>query len=248
MKSVYNERYMNIKIASQLVVAFLILINNSLFATNCPLVKEYQFKYPNAQEVYLKNDVIISFFLSPDGTKYFAKAKHTIELLALKEGAPSLSFVQIPYSSFEKLNVIQGKYFLLDSANKRILKENVRVKYLDDKNVYLENIYYSDYRVKQFKPLQAIVPGIVLSYEYEYTIEDLKFLTSFYLQNANEYVASSSITITYPPQLSLHVYPFNLTNVSKKEEKEGVLTRVTYLGKNLEPLLRHELSPAYGFY
>ncbi len=173
-------------------------------------------KNPNSEHVVLEKTVDIFYFKDSRSGRLKAKSKHKVSLLALKPGAAALSYINIPFSSFETVNIKSARYYLLDSLGNKKLKENVKVRFLKEQDYYIEGIFYSDLKVKQFKPRLPIRKKSLLVYQYEIIYNDLKFLNRFYAQEGKEATQRFQLTLHVPSFVESDIVPFNTRATSRK--------------------------------
>ena len=179
--------------------------------------------------VSLKKKIHIEFIFNETTKQYYAKVSYKYEKLHL--GAESSKgLIQVPFNDFQGLNLEKARFYKLDSVGNKKLIENVKVKYADTKDYYINNIFYSDLKVKQFNCSVDLPDEYVVSYAYNIKYTDLKFLTSFYFQNANEAVEEIEISIKKNPNVQFSLFEFNLNDITKTEDENYV----RYKGSNLK--------------
>lgn len=191
------------------------------------VVPEYVSKFGKGP-ITLKNKVNVSFLFDETSQSYHAKIKHRYDKLYTNNKDKN-GLVQVPFNDFQSLKLEKARYFKLDTLGKKRLIENVKVKYSDVKDFFVENIFYSDLKVKQFKCAVDLPKEYVISYSYEETYKDLKFLNSLFFQSSNEAVENVEISIKKDPNVDLSIHEFNLKKITKTED----LDYIKYTGKNL---------------
>ena len=180
-------------------------------------------------EVTLKKDVSISFHYDEELQKYTAKATFNIQSLFLSTGS-SDGLLQIPFNAYQDLKLKSARYFRIDSTGAKKLIENVKVKYADTKDYFIRGIFYHDLKVKQFRTNVELEENYCLNYSYEITYNDLKFLTTFYLQEGNDAVEKVKISIKKTPDVDISVFEFHHGSRISKSESEQ---HITYKGESL---------------
>ncbi len=180
-------------------------------------------------EISLKKNITVSFFYNEEKEKHYAKITHRYTKLFL--GTDNVDgFIQLPFSEFEDIKLLKARFFKLDTIGEKILVENVKVRYIDVKDYYINNIFYSDLKVKQFKSEVDLPDNYLIDYSYDVTIKDLKFLSSIYFQNGNEAVDDVEIKIKKNENVELSIFERNLGNISKTETEEFI----SYSAKKLK--------------
>jgi len=222
-----NDIKNNLKSNSFKILSLLfVLLNTNLIGQID--IDDYQKKFGDGT-ICLKKKINISFVYNETTKEYFAKASHKYENLYLNNDN-SKGLIQVPFNDFQKLNLEKARYYKLDSIGNKKLIENVKVKYADVKDYYINNIFYSDLKVKQFQCSVDLTKNNVLNYAYSIRYNDLKFLNSFYFQDLDEAVEEVEISIKKDPNILFSVFEFNLDEISKKEDENYI----TYKGKNLK--------------
>ena len=180
--------------------------------------------------VSLKKKIKIEFIYNETSEHYFAKVSHKYEKLLLGTES-SKSLIQVPFNGFQKLNLEKARYYKLDSIGNKKLVENVKVKYADIKDYYINDIFYSDLKVKQFNCSVGLPENYLVNYSYKIEYDDLKFLTSFYFQNLNEAVEEVEISIKKDPNVQFSIFEFNLDGITKTEDENYIKFKGTNLKK-----------------
>ena len=191
-------------------------------------VESYQNKFGDGT-TFLKKKINIAFIYNESTKQYFAKVSHKYEKLYLGN-ENSKGLIQVPFNDFQKLNLEKARYYKLDSVGNKKLIDNVKVKYADVKDYYINNIFYSDLKVKQFNCSVDLSEDYVVNYSYNVKYNDLKFLTRFYFQNTNEAVEDIEISIKKDPNVQFSVFEFNLDGITKTENE----SYIKFKGKNLK--------------
>lgn len=204
-------------------------------------VEAYEKKYENGV-IALKKKIQISFFFNENTKQYVAKVSHKYEKLHL-ETTRSNGLIQVPFNDFQSLNLEKARYYKIDSVGNKKLKENVKVKYADVKDYYINNVFYSDLKVKQFNCSVGLPENYVVNYAYTVNYKDLKFLTSFYFQNLDEAVDNVEISIKKNPNIQCSVFEFNLKDITKSEDANYIKFKGSGL-KRFKPLST-SVSPSY---
>lgn len=191
----------------------------------------------------IKKKINISFVYDENSHSYMAKVKHQIQRLYIGNKDKS-GLVQVPFNKFQKLKLSSARYFRIDSLGKKILLENVKVKYSDEKNFFINNIFYSDFKVKQFKCSLSLPDNYLVTYSYEVLYKDLKFLNSFFFQYNAEAVEDVEISIKKNSNVKFSIYDFNLKGIDKIESD----SYIKYTGKNLSRYKSSSVSVSGNYY
>ncbi len=182
-------------------------------------------------ETSLKKRIKISFVYNENAQTYYAKVSYRFDKLFLKDDIlNSKGLIQVPFNKFQDLNLQKARYFKLDSIGNKTLIENVKVKYADVKDYFIKNIFYTDLKVKQFNCSVDLPKDYFVSYSYDIIYKDLKFLSSFYFQDAQEAVEDVKISIKKDKNIDFALFDFNLEQLEKNEDE----TYITYTGTNLQ--------------
>ena len=205
-------------------------------------ISEYEKNFGKG-EIALKKKINISFFYNEEEETYMAKVTHRYDKLYI-DGKYAKGLVQIPFNTFQELTLQKARYFRFGEEDKKILIENVKVKYADEKNYFIKNIFYGDLKVKQFNCSVNLPEDYFLSYSYEVVYKDLKFLTSFFFQNAGESVESAEISIEKNVNIDFSVFEFNLEGVEKTEDDH----RIKFKTSNLKRYRSNEYSVNGSYY
>jgi hypothetical protein len=227
------------------------ILTSPIFSQSLSL-KEYKNKYPDSDYVILENKSEISYYVVPNSNTIKAKLTFTESILILTNNSSAVNLIQVPYTEFEDVTITSAKYFKIDSLNKKVLLENVKTKYVESKNYYIENIFYSDLKVKQFSSTLPTGEGTLLTYSYEKTYHDLKFIDKVNIQPRNAAIESFELTIKSPKtnQVSYDIAPINLTynDYSIQESSIGndVLQKIKL--NNISPQKTHSLAPPSNYY
>ncbi len=197
---------------------FSFLLSHICLSQNINL-DSYIDSYPDFEHIVLKNKVKISYFYDKVKKKYRAKSSHNVKLLALRDNADALQLIQIPFNEYTEVKINSARYFQLDTVGALRLKENVKVRYAEEKDYYINGIFYSNLKVKQFGPTVAVDEGTVLQYSYDVYYNDLKFLTSFYTQSsAYEPVENYEIQLYSPKEIDCELLPINIEGYDFKKD------------------------------
>ena len=191
-------------------------------------IDNYTRKFGNGN-ITLRKKININFVFNETTKQYIAKVSHKYEKLYLKRNH-SKGLIQLPFNEFQELNLEKSRYYKLDSIGNKKLIENVKVKYADIKDYYINNIFYSDLKVKQFNCSVDLPEDYIVNYAYNEKYNDLKFLTSFYFQNANEAVEKVEISIKKNPNITFSIFEFNLDGITKTEDENYI----KFKGANLK--------------
>lgn len=191
----------------------------------------------------IKKKINISFIYNENSQSYVAKVKHQIEKLYI-ENDDERGLVQVPFNEFQSLKLLKARYFKIDTLGEKILLENVKVKYSDEKNYFIQDIFYSDLKVKQFQCLVGLPENYIVSYSYEVLYKDLKFLTSFFIQNNDEAVEEIEISIKKDPNVKFSIYEFNLEDIQKTEND----TYIKFKGSGLRRFKSSSTSVNGSYY
>lgn len=183
-------------------------------------LEAYVAKYPDEEFVTLTHTVSLKYYFDDDNNLK-AKSTHRIEQLSLVDDCDHIRLIQVPFSSFESLTLKSARYYELDSTGGKTLRENIKIRYAEEKDYFINGIYYSDLKVKQFGPNVDIVAGSLVSYSYDVIYKDLKFISRYMPQMANEPVESFKLTVSHPEEVTIEIFEFNLPSSAKKSQKQG---------------------------
>lgn len=196
-------------------------------------------------ELVLKKRISIRFFLDKESNTYKAKVNHQVQKIVINnKNETKNGLIQIPFNEFQELKLLRARYFELDSIGNKILKENVKVKYADVKDYFINNIFYSDLKVKQFKCSVDLKDTYLVDYSYELIYSDLKFLTSFYFQNHFEGVQDVKITVFKNPHINFSIYPYHVSDIEISESDK----QISYQGLKLKRYKESEFSIGGSYY
>ncbi len=205
-------------------------------------IDRYEKKFGNGT-TSLKKKIDIAFIYNETTKQYFAKVSHKYEKLFIgNESYKGLT--QVPFNEFQKLNLEKARYYKFDSVGNKKLIENVKVRYADIKDYYINNVFYSDLKVKQFNCSVDLEEEYILNYSYNIKYNDLKFLTSFYLQDVNEAVEQVEITIKKDPNVQFSIFEFNLDNIKRTEND----THIKFKGSDLKRIKPLTTSVSGSYY
>jgi transglutaminase-like putative cysteine protease len=228
-----------------------LLISFFIFPSNYLLAKDVDYaaikaKYPTAKYVILDKKVKISYFVDAKTQQVRAKSLHTFSVLTLEDDATEIDLIQVPFSAFEEVNILSAKYARLDSLDSKLVVETVKVKYVEVKDYFLQNILYADIKVKQFKPHVPIKSKMTLDYSYEIIYKDLLFLNRFYAQDSGDNVENFELTIEIPSFVKADIRTFNIAkeklNVSKESKNNSQV--MSYKLRDLTTTLLPKTTPA----
>lgn len=205
-------------------------------------IDNYTRKFGNGN-IALSKKININFVFNETTQQYIAKVSHKYEKLYLKRNH-SKGLIQLPFNEFQDLNLEKSRYYKLDSIGNKKLIENVKVKYADVKDYYINNIFYSDLKVKQFNCSVDLPEDYIVNYAYNEKYNDLKFLTSFYFQNLDEAVEKVEISIKKNPNISFSIFEFNLNGITKTEDENYI----KFKGTNLERFEKLSTSVNASYY
>lgn len=195
-------------------------------------------------EVTLKKRIKIAFEYQEKSDTYHAIVSHQYEKLYIEKNRAN-GLIQIPFNIYQEINMEKARYFKLDDTGEKTLIENVKVKFADTKDYFIENIFYNDLKVKQFQCNLDLPENYALSYSYEVIYKDLKFLSSFYFQQANEAVDDFEISIRKNANVSTALYEFNHDDRITKSEDDNY---IKYRGKGLTRFQRKSNSVKGNYY
>jgi hypothetical protein len=204
---------------------------------------QYESKYGKG-DITFKKKVKISFIYDPNIRTYYAKVTHQIDRLTLSDQYSS-GLVQVPFNTFQRLNLKKARYFKLDSLGEKILVENVKVKYADEKDYFISGIFYNDLKVKQFLCSVNLPENYFSSYSYDLYYDDLKFITAFYLQEKNEAVKEVEISIKKDVNVELSIFEQNLGDKITRTEDDNY---IKYKAKSLDRIKSNENSVKGSYY
>lgn len=206
-------------------------------------------QYPKSDYVVVDKTMDVSYFINPQNGELNARMQYNITLLALKDNCEALKNIQIPYNAFEDVVVLSAKYSYLDSLNEPRLAENIKVKFLKSRDVYISSILYNDLKVKEITPTIPIRERTVLKYSYECTYKDTRFLNTLLIQENNEPILSFNLTIIIPEFVTADLYPFNISNKNDLIEKTENKTKVwSYTIQNVAAIDENEYTPPLTYY
>ena len=118
--------------------------------------------------------------------------------------------IQVPFNAYQDVKLKSARYFKINSLGEKVLVENVKVRHADTRDYFIEDIFYHDLKVKQFRSSVPLAENYIVTYSYDIIYKDLKFLNSIYFQNAKEAVDKFKITIHKNPNVDFSAYEFNL--------------------------------------
>jgi len=185
-----------------------------VFVAVLPIVANGQIQVDQLRKQYgagaitLSKSVKISFDCDAPEQNCSAKATFKIQKLVLGE-YPSEGLIQIPYNTFQELRVLKAQYYHMEEDGTKKIVENVKVKYADAKDYFINDIFYNDLKVKQFKCSVKLGKTYLVSYSYEIVYKDLKFLTAFYLQEQSEAIVKSQIVVQKHPLVDCSIFEFH---------------------------------------
>lgn len=197
-------------------------------------------------ELCLKKTIDISFYFSEKHHAYRAKASYNFDKLVIGKEKPEWNgLIQVPLNEFQDVKLKKARYYKLDSANEKVLIENVKVKYADIKDYYINNIFYSDLKVKQFKCSLPLPENYLLSYSYDIIYNDLKFLNTIFIQNENEAVVDFEVSIKKNDAVKVSIEEFNFSEHIERIEDE---VAVRYRAKKLSRFSSGPASVGGSYY
>ncbi len=237
MKNIKNSLQSNF--FKSLWILFALLSNNLIGQIDSD---DYQKRFGNGT-ISLKKKINIAFIYNEAAKQYTAKVSHKYEELYVND-ENSNGLTQVPFNEFQKLNLEKARYFKLDSLGNKKLIENVKVKYADVKDYFINNIFYSDLKVKQFNCSVDLPETSVLNYAYHMYYKDLKFLNSFYFQNTDEAIEEVEISIKKDPNVQFSIFEFNLDGITKTEDENYI----RFKGKNLKRFKPNYASVNRSYY
>lgn len=187
--------------------------------------QHYKKKFPNSETVTLNHNVDVEIFVNEETSELNATVVHDITMLALKNNGGGMGLVQVPFSAYEQVDILSAKYYLLDSLGVPKIKHRIKTRYVEEKDYFINGIFYNDLKVKQFASKTGVGEKSLLMYSYKETYTDVKFLTRVfaqsYVQNA---VDSFNLSIRAPHYVDYELIPFNIQNCElnySTEEVEG---------------------------
>ncbi|MCB9034700.1 MAG: transglutaminase domain-containing protein [Chitinophagales bacterium] len=201
-------------------------------------------QFPNEDAVVVDNSITIKYFVDNNGN-IKAKAIVSEAYFVLKDNISALQSVEVPFNEFEKLNFLSGRLFSINDKNEKNLIENIKFKNASDKDYYINNIFYSDLKLKTLSLTTKVKKNNLLVFSYEVIYDDLKFLTSF--KPSYEYpTINFSINLEAPSnKVNADLVPFNLpNNVLKKETDNNGIKKITY---TLDTISLHNYKNDNGF-
>ncbi len=210
----------------------------------------YQKKYADENSIILNKRIVVSYYIDKSTGELIAKSKHYIERLFLDDNPEDNYLIQIPFNTFQELQLTNGRLFEIDSLGDLQLRENIKVKYAEVKDYFIEGIFYNDLKVKQFSPKLSVKEKNVLKYTYEYTYNDLKFLNAFNVNDNNENVENFELVINYPNVVDVAVNQFYISEskLDFREIKRDNSTELLYSLSNITFPERNQLSPSPNYY
>ena len=205
-------------------------------------IDQYQSKFGKG-ETTLKKKINISFEYSEKDKTYIAKVAHRYDKLYIG-GSYANGIVRVPFNSFQEVDLERARYFKINKEGEKVLLENVKVKFADVKDYFIQNIFYADLKVKQFNCSVELPSDYLISYSYEVKYNDLKFLTSFFFQDNDEAVEEVEIKIKKDEHVDFSIFEFNLDEIKKEEDG----SYVKYSGKNLKRVKATNASVKGNYY
>jgi len=134
--------------------------------------------------------------------------------------------------------------YLLTTTKLNLL-ENVKVRLVDVKDFYVDNVFFDDIKVKQFKSTLELPESYILAYSFEEIYHDLKFLTSIYFQEEGENILDGEVLFKKNDNLQFELNDFNLANkVSIVEDSKSI----HYKFSGLKSYLSHANSVGYSYF
>jgi hypothetical protein len=210
--------------------------------------KFFKEKFPYSESVVLNKDVRVEFFINETTSELNASVIYNISVLALKNDVSSMQVVQLPFNTYQGVDVLSAKYYLLDTLGIPKVKQRVKTKYIEEKDYFINGIFYNDLKVKQFACKKNIIEKNVLNYSYKETYTDVKFLTRIFAQRYLQHAVDSfSLTVSAPYYVDYDLIPFNIKGENLKfssKEVEGNIEK-TYSLSNIPTWTNTELmAPA----
>lgn len=170
-------------------------------------------EFPNVSTLTLKKHVAVDFLENQTSGKITATVTYEIEELALKVNSHILGVTQVAFNTYQLVDVKSAKYYKLDSLGAPKMKERVKVRYLEEKDYFVNGIFYNDIKVKQFAPEKKLGERTILKYKYIESYEDLKFLTRIYAQDYTKgAVLDFKLQVNVPSTVELEVIPCNVAD------------------------------------
>ena len=173
-------------------------------------IGHFKKKYNDADYVVLNREVVIDYFFDSESQTLKAKSKHQLSILSLAHGVEEMKMIQVPFSQYEKVKLLSAKYFRITKEGGREIRDNIKVKYAEEKDFFVQGIFYNDLKVKQFASSLPLLDSTLLEYSYEIIYEDLKFLNRIYAQQPGENVEQFSLQINRPDFVDAQVRSFNI--------------------------------------
>ncbi len=212
---------------------------------------DYEEKYTDEEYIFLQKNIDIIISVDEVSGKLTAKSIHDITIRSLTDNCNYLNLIQVPYyKTFQQLNLSSAKYYNIDSLGNKRLLENVKVKYAENKDYYIENIFYGDLKVKQFAPRLPVTNRTLLKYKYEIIYNDLKFLTRIMIQDENQTVEKSVITLKYDKKINVDTKKFNIPEnklrYSKTEQENFYIE--TFEFSDLHKYKLNDYSPSLTYF
>ncbi len=142
-----------------------------------------------------------------------------------KENDAGVFEMTVPFNAFEEATIKKARIYKIDTLGKAVLIENCKVKYADVKDYFVNGVFYQDLKTVRLQPSIDLPKNYIIDYTYQKQINDLKFVTSFYLYQNYEQVEKSKIIINKSDLVNFEIYPFNLaTNAIVESDSKYTIT------------------------
>lgn len=204
--------------------------------------------FPNDDIINLKEKVDIVYSLN-DKKELIIKETRNVKLLVLDEDMVNISQLEIGFDEFSTSDFINGRIYTINRQGRmEEVLENLKLRNTIDRDYFISNIFFSDYKLKIIPLLSTLKENTVIDYTYETVYRDPKFLTSI-MPTDGYSVASFEVNITTPDfvqaDATLHGY---FENFNKKDTVVGTNTIKTYTLTNYQQPKRNRLSTPFAYY
>ena len=216
------------------------LFSSSVLAQFNPV--ELSQKFKGEPYVLLSNNVTLEVFFNDEG-KPKAKQKIRREYFTLVDGVHSLSRFLIHYNPHQEVKINMARYYGVDSLGKKMLFHNIKTKFIEERDYYIDGYFYSDSKVKEIETDFFLERWNYIIIDYEVVFTDLKFLTPIYLNPRGEHVLKFKMDVRHPSNIELDIVEFNFENVSEDQSAED--NKWTF--KDVRSYKEGKYSPPYNY-
>jgi len=204
--------------------------------------------FPDNEAVVLNEDVLIQYFINKEG-QLNAKSTHQLRILVFDNEAAGFDQLVIPFDNYSEANFLSGRIYKVYN-NQKVLSvtENLKLKNVEVKDYYSNNIFFSDFKLKMLPINAKITANNIIDYSYEIIYKDVKFLTTV-SPDHDLSTLSFKVTLEVPSfvkaDASKHGYSELFTeDVTEENDKK----KYTYTLNNYKRLKSHSFAPASAYY